>query len=375
MARADVLVVGGGIAGVAAASFLAEKGQAVVVVEQEATLAYHATGRSAALYVENYGHPAVRPLTRGGRPFFEEPPAGLVDSPLLGRRGFLTVARPDQVARLEEDGRRGEALGTALRRLTPREAANLVPVLRAEELAAALWEPEAADIDVAALHQAFVRGIRRNGGEIRVACRLTRLEPRPGGWRATAGDLTVDARVVVDAAGAWCDAVAGLAGLPPLGLIPKRRTAFMAPGSEEWRAWPFVAGAQHDWYFKPDGVQLLCSPGDETPSPPCDARPDELDVAVAIERINRATTLGIRTVRSAWAGLRTFAPDGAMVIGFDEQADGFFWLAGQGGTGIQTAPAAGRLAAALVVDGRPPPDLVDLGLDVAALAPARLRGE
>lgn len=373
MSRTDVLVVGGGIAGVAAAHFLTGRGRSVVLVEQETTLAYHATGRSAALFVENYGHPVVRPLTRGGRSFFRDPPAGLVDAPLLGPRGFLTVARPDQLDRLEADARRGESEGTILRRLTPQEAAGLVPVLRSGELAGAVWEPEAADIDVATLHQAFVRGIRRNGGEIRAGSPVTALERRPQGWAATAGGERIEAHVVVDAAGAWCDVVAGLAGVAPMGLVPKRRTAFMAPGRSEWQTWPFVAGAEHDWYFKPDGAQLLCSPGDETPSPPCDARPDELDVAVAIERINEATTLGIRTVRSAWAGLRTFAADGGMVIGFDEAAEGFFWLAGQGGTGIQTAPAAGRLAAGLVVDGVAPGDLLDLGLDLAALSPAGRR--
>jgi D-arginine dehydrogenase len=374
MTDADVLVIGGGIAGVSAGHHLAASGRNVLLVEAESALARHTTGRSAALFFENYGAGPVRPLTRASRPFLTDPPPELVDVPLLSPRGALTIARPDQADHLARVTEEGVRMGADVRPLTPSEAGAIVPELRIHLLAGALWEPGAADMDVAAIHQAFVRGMRRAGAEIRTSAPVTALEPVDGGgWRAMCGGEEVHADVVVDAAGAWCDVVAGLAGVRPVGLVPKRRTAFMVPSREEWRLWPLVVDVDHDFYFKPDGVQLLCSLAEETPSEPCDARPEEIDVALAIDRINEATTIGIRSVRSAWAGLRSFVADGAMVIGFDPDAPGFFWLAGQGGTGIQTAPGAGRLAAALVVDGEAPADMVDLGLDPTALAPDRLR--
>ncbi len=372
MTRADVLVVGGGIAGVSVAYELAATHR-VVLAETEPQLAYHTTGRSAALYFENYGHAAIRPLSKASRRFLEEPPPELCDVPLLSPRGGLTVARHDQVELLDEAEEEGLAAGTDVRRLDVDGCLELVPAFRRDLVAGGLWEPDAADIDVAALHQTYVRGIRVRGGEIRRAAPVTALSPTGDGWRARVGDEDLAVDVVVDAAGAWGDEVATMAGVDPIGLQPYRRTAFMVPGREEWRDWPMCIGVAHDWYFKPDGIQLLCSPADETPSDPCDARPDELDVAIAIDRINAMTTLGIRSVRSAWAGLRTFAPDRAMVIGPDPDAPGFVWLVGQGGTGIQTAPAAARLAAALVRGEEPDRDLVELGVDPEALGPGRLR--
>lgn len=374
MPDADILVIGGGIAGVSAGHHLASAGRRVLLVEAEAQLAHHTTGRSAALFFENYGAGPVRPLTKASRPFLTDPPSDLVDVPLLSPRGALTIARPDQAEHLARVTEEGIRMGADVRPLTPAEAGAMVPALRTHLLAGALWEPGAADMDVAAIHQAFVRGMRRAGAEIRTSAPVTALEPiDAGGWRGVCGGEEVRADVVVDAAGAWCDVVAGMAGVAPIGLVPKRRTAFTVPGREEWRRWPLVVDVDHDFYFKPDGSQLLCSLADETPSEPCDARPEEIDVALAIDRINEATTIGIRSVRSAWAGLRSFVADGAMVIGFDPSAPGFFWLAGQGGTGIQTAPGAGRLVAGLVVDGHAPADMLELGLDPASLAPDRLR--
>jgi D-arginine dehydrogenase len=372
MDRFEVCVIGGGIAGVSVAAHLAPT-RRVVLVEAEPTLAFHTTGRSAALYFENYGHLSIRSLSKASRRYFEHPPDGTTDGPLLARRGALTLARPHQMGRLEQMEREGREAGTDVHRLTPAEAAARVPVIRPELLDAALWEPEAADMDVAAIHQSFVRTTRAHGGEIRTSSPVTELTHGGSGWlvRAHGSSFAVD--VVVDAAGAWGDAVAALAGIAPVGLTPKRRTAFMVSGEDAWRGWPLVVDADHDFYFKPDGVQLLCSLADETPSEPCDAKPEQLDVALAIERINEATTLGIRSVRSEWAGLRTFVPDGGMAIGFDPDATGFFWLVGQGGTGIQTAPAAGMLAAALI-SGDSMPDLLEQhDVDPSSYAVARFR--
>lgn len=363
-----VLVVGGGIAGVAAGYYLSLDGHDVVLVEQEPTLAYHSTGRSAALFFENYGAPANRPLTKGSREFFEHPPPGLVDGQLLAPRGALWVGRADQIDSLKQT--LTESTGSASW-LEPNQAAEKVPALRREYLAGAVWEPEPVDIDVASIHQAFVRGMRSAGAEIVTRAPITRIERANGRWEALTGDQTLTAEVIVNAAGAWCDVVAKTAGARPVGLQPLRRTAFMVPGSRDYASWPLVCDVDNEFYLRPDGVQMLCSLADETLTDPRDARPEEIDIALAIERINRATTLDIRTVRSSWAGLRTFAPDRAMVIGFDPVVDGFFWLAGQGGTGIQTAPAAGRLTAALIDDREPPTDLIEHGLDQEALSPRR----
>ena len=266
----------------------------------------------------------------------------------------------------------GLTLGTVVEPLSTDEAVARCPMLRPEAVAAALWEPEAADIDVAGLHQSMVRAASRAGARIVTGAELRAAERTPSGWRAQIGDTTWDGDVIIDAAGAWGDVVAARCGVPPVGLTPLRRTAFIVPGDEAWARWPMVVEVGHGWYFKPDGTQLLCSPAEEQPCDPCDPRPDEADVALAIERIKAATTLAIRTVSSAWTGLRTFVGDRSMVIGPDPAVPGFLWLVGQGGTGIQTAPAAGRLAAALALGEPTPPDLLEAGVDAAALGPARL---
>jgi D-arginine dehydrogenase len=372
MDRFDAVVIGGGIAGVSAGYFIAERGRRVLLLEAEPYLAYHTTGRSAALFFENYGHPAIRPLSKWSKRFMSHPPTGLFDVDLLSPRGALMIAREDQTDRLEEEAEEGRHLGTPGVSLDGDQARDLVPVL-GSGIVAGLWEPDAMDIDVATLHQGFARGLRSDGGEIWTSARVDSLTPTAGGWQVGIERRRVTCDVVVNAAGAWCDEIAELAGVRRVGLQPRRRTAFMVGGAENWRGWPLVHNVGDEYYFKPDGVQLLCSLSDETPSEPCDAKPVDLDIALAIERINEDTTLGIRSIRSSWAGLRTFAPDRAMVIGEDARGTGFFWLAGQGGTGIQTSPAAGRLIAELVIDGEPSAELVESGVDAASLATTRFR--
>lgn len=368
----DVIVVGGGIAGVSAA-FALSGTHRVCVLEAEAVLAHHSTGRSAALLFDNYGSAGTRPLTKASRPFFTDPPAELTDVPLLTPRGALWLARPDQMDGLEQIRREGAEFGSASALLTPDEAHEMVPVIRPELIAAALYEPDPTDIDVAAAHQAYVRGLRSNDATVITAAPVGGLTRTGAQWTVTAGEHQLTAPVVVNAAGAWGDDVAKRAGVEPVGLTPMRRTAFMVGGDAAWAEWPFVVDASHEFYFKPDGSQLLCSPADETPVEAGDARPDAMDVAWAIEQINQATTLGIRSVRSEWAGLRTFAPDREMVIGPDPTAPGFFWLVGQGGTGIQTAPGAAELLATMVREEPLSPLLAGTGLDPSRLAVDRLR--
>lgn len=372
MISSYAVVVGGGIAGASAGHALSEF-TSVVLVEREPTLAYHTTGRSAAHFFENYGQFAMRALSRSSRGFFEDPPTGLADSPLLGPpTGGLIVGRQDQFDLLEQEARDGKASNASIEMISGAQATELIPVLKPEAAVAAVWEPSAVELDVAAIHQAFLRGMRKNGGKVHTSSPVTRLRRQGNRWRVFAGSETFEAEIVVNAAGAWGDVVAELAGAQPVGLEPRRRTVFMTPGVAGSSSWPLVVNAGYEWYFKPDGAQLLCSLADETPSEPCDARPREVDVALAIERINESTTLGIRTVRSSWAGLRTFAPDEDMVIGFDPDVDGLVWLVGQGGTGIQTSPAAGRLAAAIArQDGGDPYGAI--GIERRHVDPARFR--
>ena len=372
--RMKAVVIGGGIAGVSAAFHLARSGVDVVVLEQESTLAFHSTGRSAALYFEKYGAEPNRALTRSSRDFFENPPVGLLDHLVLASRGVLWIGRPDQIASLQELVPRSDSSDLA-RWLDPDEAIALIPVLRPDLLGGAVWEPEALDLDVAAIHQGFVRGLRAAGASIVARCRVSALIHRNGRWLVGADDRQFQADVVVNAAGAWCDQVGALAGAMTIGLTPLRRTAFTVPGNEAWSGWPLICNVDNEFYFRPDGSQLLCSLAEENPTEPCDARPDQIDIALAIDRINTHTNLDIRTVRSSWTGLRSFVADRAMVIGFDPVAPNFFWLAGQGGTGIQTAPAAGELTAALITTGKAPERLLEFGVDTGALAPMRLQAQ
>ncbi len=372
----DVVVVGGGIAGAGIGWALADRGVAVTLVEAEATLAHHTTGRSAAQYLETYGNETVRRLTLSSRGFFADPPPGLVDGPLWAPRPMMTVGRADHLGHLRERAAADARLVPTVHVVDAAGARRLCPVL-SEEVAGALVEPDALDLDVAAIHQAFVRAIRAAGGRILVSHPVRSLDRRAGRWRIEAGDETLTADVVVDAAGAWCDRLAEMAGVATVGLRPLRRTAAIValPGDVDATDWPLVAfehgDGSMDGYMKPEPGGLLVSPADETPSEPCDARPEEIDVALALDRVMHWTTLELRHVRSAWAGLRSFVADRTPVVGHAPDAEGFFWLAGQGGYGIQTAPALSRAAAGLLLDGELPRDLTERGLTAAALAPDR----
>ncbi len=368
----DVVVIGGGIAGVSAAAHLAPHGS-VTLLEMEQSLAFHTTGRSAAIFVANYGGEGSRPLVLASQPFLENAPEGSTDAPLLSDRGALWIADDTQLDHLQKIAEEGVESGAGSRLVDTHEVLRLVPKMRPERIAAGLYEPSARDIDVAALHQCFVRMSRRHGAEFRLSSPVTGLTRLDHGWRVSTPGGDIDCQSVVNASGAWGDVVADMAGIEPIGLQPMRRTAFMVPGDHDYSGWPMVVDIDHNFYFRPDGVQLLCSLAEESPSEPLDPRPQLEDVALAIERINQATTLDIRTVNSQWTGLRTFSPDRNLVIGEDPTASGFFWLVGQGGTGIMTSPAYGALIASQILGLSPPPGLTLAGVDPATTAPDRFR--
>ncbi|HEY6106598.1 MAG TPA: FAD-dependent oxidoreductase [Anaeromyxobacteraceae bacterium] len=370
--RFDVLVIGAGIAGASVAAELASR-RRVVVLEMEEQPGYHTTGRSAAVFAECYGNRLVRALTRASRAFLTTTPPG-DEVPLLVPRGWLSIARRDQMERLGDLEREILANGGTVQPVSEAEARALVPILRRGHVAAALLDQSAMDVDVHALHQLYLRRLRAAGGETITGARAVALDRAGRDWKVhtTQGDFA--APLVIDAAGAWADEVGRLAGATPIGLVPMRRTALILdlPRGTRISSWPLVVDADESFYFKPEGGRLLASPADETPSPPCDARPEDLDVAVAIDRITAACELEVSHVSRRWAGLRSFVADRSPVAGFDPRAPGFFWLAGQGGYGIQTAPALSRLAAALALGEPVPADLAAEGVSAAQLAPGRL---
>jgi len=370
----DFIVIGAGIAGASAAYGLAARGR-TVMLERESQPGYHSTGRSAALYSQAYGPPQIRALSVGSHGFFTAPPAGFSDHPLLAPRGVLFVGAADRREAVERTVADARALAPTMSVLDGMAAHALVPVLRPDRVACAGHEPDAMDLDVHALHQGFLRGFRARGGQVATDAEVIGLAHGGDGWTVETRAGRWSAPVVVNAAGAWCDVVAGLGGVAPVGLVPKRRTAFVfaPPAGMAVEHWPMVVDVDEQFYFKPDAGRLLGSPADETPVEPQDIQPEEWDIAVAADRIETATTLEIRRIERSWAGLRSFVADKTPVVGFDPAAEGFFWLAGQGGYGIQSAPALGRLAAALAAGDGLPADLADLGVDAALLAPARLR--
>ncbi len=369
----DFLVVGGGIAGTSAAYFLADRGR-VLLLEREDTPGYHSTGRSAALYTETYGNQAIRALTVASGPFFREPPAGFSEYKLLRPRGAMVIAPPEASEQFKTALAAGQRYTPSLRALDRKEALALCPVLEPTWFAFALHEPDAMDMDVHAIHQGFLRGLREKGGRIVVGAEVQALAQRGLRWEVATPAGRFEAAIVVNAAGAWADEVARLAGVPPVGIVPKRRTAFTIdpPAGIDSRAWPMVIDVDETFYFKPESGRLLVSPADETPVPPHDVQPEELDIAEAAARLEAATRLRVRRVARKWAGLRSFVRDKTPVVGHDPQAPGFVWLAGQGGYGIMTSPALGRVAAALATGDDMPDDLKRLGLEAADLLPDRL---
>ena len=337
------------MAGMSAAWALARRGHRVAVVEREASLTAHSTGRSVAQFLASYGEPANRVLSAASLPFLATGADGLADSELLEPRNVLWVAPTGFEEQVAATVAANQTTGTPCERLDAAGAISLCPVLDPQWLDAGVIEYGGFDIDVAELHQAFLRGARAEGAAVLREHGVRALARRDGCWQVDVGERVLSCATVVNAAGAWADEVAGMAGARPVGLQPYRRTVFTFASRHESASWPLVVGGDESFYFKPEGTgQFLASPADEDPVDACDVKPREIDVAAGIEAVNRATVLDVRSVRSTWAGLRTFAPDRVPVVGFDPGAPGFFWCAGQGGTGIQTSPAIASLVADLI---------------------------
>lgn len=363
----DAIVIGAGIAGAGVAAELASD-RRVALVEMEDHPGVHATGRSAAVYSELYGNQVIRRLTLASGDYFRS----VGEHPFMRPRSCFHVATVAQRARLDRFFAQPDVAANA-HRIGEAELRRAIPLLRPGTIVAAVAERNAQDLDVDAIHRHFLKSFRRSSGVLHLSQRVTGLAYRAQAWTVTTPGMRLSAPVVVNAAGAWGDVIARLAGLEPVGLEPRRRTVALVdlPSVEGAESWPMTVDIDEQFYFKPDAGKLLISPADETLSAPMDIFPEELDIAVAADRIQQVLDIPIRRVSHSWAGLRTFAPDRSPIIGFDGNAAGFFWLVGQGGYGIQTAPSVSRLAASLIRGDGVPPDLAAMGIAASDVSPTR----
>lgn len=374
MRECDFLIIGAGIAGASAAFHLVQKKKRVVILERESQPGYHSTGRSAAVFTENYGPRLMRVMSVVSGPFLRKPPEGFSDVPLLRQRGVVFIARNDQVNTLNAIVKELAELSKTLRSINKKEVMQRCPMLKGEYPAAGAFDDSTADMDVNAIHQGYLKGAKKGGTDVVCDAEVLSLKRTGGKWqvKTKAGDFA--APVVINAAGAWADVVGAMAGAKAIGLQPKRRTAiiFDGPAGVDFANWPIVADCEEKFYFKPDSGRMLGSPADETPVPPQDIQPDDEDVAIVADRIETCSTLSVKRIVRKWAGLRSFVKDKCPVVGFAPDAEGFFWLAGQGGYGIQTSYAMGMTAASLLTGGGVPDAVKALKVGEADIGPARL---
>lgn len=375
METLDIIIIGAGMAGASIAGELSGRAR-VLLLEREEQPGYHSTGRSAAAFIPSYGceNPSLRLLTNQSLSFLLQPPELFQISTLLHRRGLLTLCPPGQEAAAQVEFEHLQQTIPGVKRADPEFIRERIPLIRDEYLAGGWYEPDVFDIDVHALHEGYLRTVRHHGGRLVNRANITGLRRRDDVWCVDTPEASYSAPLLVNAAGAWADEVAALAGIKGIGLRPLRRTAVLLdpPAGCDVSGWPLVLASDGSFYLKPDAGLILASPADEHPSSPCDAQPEELDIAYAVHYAQQALQLEVRQVKHSWAGLRNFVADRTPVIGFAPDADGFFWLVGQGGHGIQTAPASARLAAELLLHNRIPSDLEQAGFDPAWVSPRRL---
>ena len=346
----------------------------ILLIEAETHAGYHSTGRSAAILAQTYGGKFIHKLTCASQDFFESPPEGFAEHPLLTPRGLVQIAREDQMDALLRQYEDMSDTGL-LRWLDRDELRTMVPILRDGYATGGFVNAAAQDIDVAALHQGYLRQLRAAGGTIATDARVSHMDHDGADWHVTAGTIGATAPVVINAAGAWAEQIAALAGAAPIGMVPMRRTAITIapPAGLAPASLPMIVDCEEQFYLKPEAGRLMASPADETPSAPTDAQPEELDIAQCVDRIERAFDLSVRRVESKWAGLRSFVPDRAPVVGPDPEVRGFYWLAAQGGYGVQTAPGLARYVADALLARTAHPAIKAADIDPMGISPARLR--
>ncbi len=375
MQKVDFLIVGAGIAGAGVAYRLAGHGD-LLLVDMEEQAGYHTTGRSAAFYAETYGGEKLQPLTTASKDFLHHPPAGFVEAPLITDLGAIHVFDAGQKERALKQFEKDHSRLPHTRLLSAEELKDQAPQLVSDRFIGGIEDSDCGNLDVAALHQGYLKAAKKMGAEVKLYAPFEGAKRTENGWRVRLGREEVEARVVINCAGAWGDVVAEQCGFEPLGLQPLRRTLVTIPNPD---GMPFdkdqavIIDFDEEFYFKPEGNGYLVSPADETPSGPCDSQPEMEDVAVAVDHFERATGSEVTKIESKWSGLRTFAADRGPVIGFEPGSHDFFWNVGQGGYGIQTSPAWSRYAASLILGHGMPDDLAQLGVRSSWYAPERFR--
>lgn len=372
---ADYIIIGGGIAGASAGYELAKKGK-VILLEKESQPGYHTTGRSAAVYTTTYnqGDPVLRALVLASADHLFHPPEGFSPHPLLHPRDMVYIAPADQKDALLDLYQSLKKIDADVRMIDQHQLKSMLPLITPEYGGCALFEKGMSDMDVHALHEGFLRGMRDRGAEIHTDAPVISLIKDSGKWRVETDCRTYEAPVVINAAGAWVDEIATLAGVKKIGIQPLRRTALLISPPEGFNveSWPFVMEAVEGFYFKPDAGKIMISPADATLSEPCDAQPEEIDVAYGAHYLEKTLNFKVDTVEHSWAGLRNQVSDGHPVVGFAPDAQGFFWLAAQGGFGVKTSPALGRITASLIAGQGLPQDVRDLGLKEDDISVCRL---
>ncbi|MBC6441400.1 MAG: FAD-binding oxidoreductase [Rhodospirillales bacterium] len=375
MADHDVIIIGAGAVG-ASLAFRLARNRRVLMLEREEQPGYHSTGRSAAHYTGAIGGTEIRALSEETRRFIDNPLRGFADTPLVNPRPVLIVFGTEtEEAHFDESGL-AHVIGTILHPIDAATCVERCPVLRPEKIGGGLWEPGAVDIDVHAIHGGFLRGARQTGAELVCNAEVLGLERHDGVWRVETRAGTFAAPMVANCCGAWGDVLGTMAGARPVGLKPMRRTAFRfrGPDGVDDADWPLTADVGESFYFKPDAGLIMGSLADETPSEPCDAQPEDIDLAMAAHNIMAWTTLRLARMEARWAGLRSFVSDRLPVTGFDPALEGFFWNVGQGGAGIQTSAGLSAYAAAVILGTELPDGLAAMGLTGETFSPARITG-
>ena len=369
----DFIIIGSGIAGMSAAYRLSDHGK-VIVIEKEAHLGYHTTGRSAAFFTENYGNKTIRALTKASRYFLENPTESFLNNPLMSLNGgVLMIANSNQTDVVEKELKYAHENTAKVFEISKKEALKMVPALKENYLDRALHEPYSKVMDVDLIHQGYARGAKINETKIYFNQEVISISKDKNLWNIKTKNEVYSAPIVINAAGAWCDEIALLANCKPLGIKPKRRTIIIFKNTDNYiiNQWPVVIDINDNFYFKPEAGKFLASPADETDSPPCDAQPEEIDIALTVERLEKATNLKIKNIEHKWAGLRSFYPDRTPVVGEDNNNSGFFWLAGQGGYGIMTSPSISKILESLITGKKWPKKLEELSINENTLSPNR----